>query len=96
MSAVEVKLNREFKPTRDYKGTQIVEDTGLNYVDVFFPNGEQRTMGYISRDENDSRWTPCHQAPQAVFDAIQQAINAQRGGVAKAPHVLTSFDPDEE
>lgn len=94
MSAVEVKLSREFKPKRKYKGLDVVEDTGLNYVDVYWPNGEQRTMGYISRDENDSRWTPCHQAPQAVFDAIQKAINAQRGGVAKAPHVLTTFDSE--
>lgn len=94
--SLEVKLNREFKPVRNYKGVEIVEDDGRNYVDVYWPDGTQRTMGYISRDKNESRWTPCHQAPQAVFDAIQQAINLQRGGAAKPPHVLTTFDSEDK
>lgn len=93
--SLEVKLNREFKPVRKYKGMEIVEDTGLNYVDVYFPDGSQKVMGYISRDPNESRWTPCHSAKQPVMDAIQEAINKVRGGQASSPQVLTTFDPDE-
>lgn len=95
MSEVQVKLDREFKPVRQYKGVQITEDTGLNYVDVYFPNGDQKTMGYIKRDPSEVNWTPCHEAPQAVFDAIQKAINDERGGSADSPYILTTFDDKE-
>lgn len=85
-----VELHREFKPIRNYRGSAIVEDTGRNYVDVYFDDGKVLVMGYISRDKNDCSWSPCHKAPQAVYNAIQEKINELRGGEQKAPQIVAS------
>lgn len=85
-----VELHREFKPVREYKGTKIVEDTGRNYVDVYFDNGQVLVMGYISRDPTDCSWSPCHKAPKSVLKQIQQCINEIRKESSEAPEILAS------
>lgn len=89
-----VDISRKLVPTRIVKGVQVFEDSGLNYVDAYFPDGTQRTVGYIGRDLGQyCAYAPCCRLPQALMDAIQEKINEQTGFDLPAQRVLKN--PDE-
>jgi len=73
-----VDISRPLKPTGTIKGLPVVHDSGLNYVDVYFPDGSQRTWGYIGRvPAKGSQFAPLAGCKQALANAIQDEINKQ-------------------
>lgn len=75
-----VDITRPLKPTGLIAGLPVLQDSGLNYVDVYFPDGSQRTWGYIGRAPcKGSQFAPLAGCKQALANAIQDEINKQLG-----------------
>lgn len=95
-----VDISRQFVPKRTVRGLDVFNDTGMNYVDVYFPDGSQKVMGYISRGRTDVPFSPCHKTSQEVYDAIQGEINRMNGYVdgtgPEAPFSLAEEEPEED
>lgn len=98
-----VDITRPLKPTGIIAGLPVVQDSGMNYVDVFFPDGSQRTWGYIGRAPcKGSQFAPLAGCKQALANAIQDEINKQLGcsddeaAVAPATDELDEIDDDDE
>jgi len=73
-----VDISRPLKPIRVINGLEVYEDSGLNYVDCYFPDGTQRTWGYIGRNPaKGSQFAPLAGCKQALATAIQFEINKQ-------------------
>lgn len=99
MSDAELKVNidRKFLMRRVVHGIMVTEDTGLNYVDVFFPDGSSRTWGYIGRNAKQGDvFAPMAKCPQAICDMVQRAINRKLGSSddQAPPPVMLSYDDD--
>lgn len=74
--AFRVDISRPLKPIRVINGLEVYEDSGLNYVDCYFPDGTQRTWGYIGRNPpKGSQFSPLSGCKQGLADAIQAEIN---------------------
>ncbi len=96
-----VDISRALKPTGTIAGLPVVQDSGLNYVDVYFPDGSQRTWGYIGRSPaKGSQFAPLAGCKQALADAIQDEINKQlecsADEAAVAPATDELVDTDDE
>lgn len=98
-----VDISRPLKPIRVINGLEVFEDSGFNYVDVYFPDGTQRTWGYIGRvAPPGSQFAPLAGCKQALADAIQAEINkildCKPDEAAPAPVMLESpmLDNEEE
>lgn len=74
---VDISRKRVFKQV--IHGAEFEIDAGNNYVDVYFPDGTQRTCGYIARDDKTAQFVPCHNHPQVLVNAIQEEINKLQG-----------------
>jgi len=73
-----VDITRPLKPIRIINGLEVFEDSGLNYVDCYFPDGTQRTWGYIGRAPiKGSQFAPLSGCKQSLANAIQAEINKQ-------------------
>ena len=71
-----VDISRPLRPIRVINGLEVFEDSGLNYVDCYFPDGTQRTWGYIGRvPPKGSQFAPLAGCSQALATAIQTEIN---------------------
>jgi hypothetical protein len=96
-----VDISRPLKPVRVINGLEVFEDSGLNYVDCFFPDGSQRTWGYIGRAPiKGSQFAPLAGCKQGLADAIQAEINkmldCQADESAPAPVMIEDTTADIE
>lgn len=95
-----VDISRPLKPTGLINGLPVVQDSGLNYVDVYFPDGTQRTWGYIGRLPcKGSQFAPLAGCKQALANAIQDEINKQLGcgpEEAALPPATDELPPEDE
>ncbi len=78
MASLRVDVSREFVLTREIGGVEIEKPTGLVYVDVYFPDGTQRTCGYIGKDLNGA-FAPLAGIDKDLADLIQAEINKAAG-----------------
>ena len=75
-----VDISRPLRPVNIVSGLEVYEDSGLNYVDAYFPDGTQFTWGYIGRNpQPGATFAPLAGCKQAVSNAIQAEINKQLG-----------------
>lgn len=93
--AFRVELSRQVIPTRIVRGVEVFEDSGLNYVDVFFPDGTQHVCGYIGRDLVGT-FAPLSGVDAALAKLIQCEINKQTGAQQPAPEVIEQIEPEED
>ena len=96
-----VDISRPLKPIGLINGLPVVQDSGMNYVDVYFPDGSERTWGYIGRVPcKGSQFAPLSGCKQALSVAIQDEINKQLGcsddEAAEAPATEELPPEDEE
>ena len=99
MSEFRVDISRPLKPQRLIKGLPVVEDSGLNYVDVYFPDGSQMTWGYIGRNPQPGDYfTVLAGCKQAVADAIQAEIDRMLGTAERPYHeiIVEEDEPEED
>ena len=101
--SIRVDISRPLAPVKFIHGVPLVEDSGLNYVDVFFPDKTQRVWGYIGRPpKKGDQFSPLAGCKQSLADAIQAEINKQLGcsddEAAAAPVMIEDevIDGDEE
>lgn len=96
MAEFRVEISRPVVPVQIIKGLKVYEDTGFNYVDVYFPDGSQRTWGYISRTPQPGEiFTALAGCKQGIANAIQQEINRMLG-VADGPDYHEIIEEPEE
>ena len=93
-----VDTSREFVVTKNIRGVEITKPTGLMYVDVFFPDGTQKTCGYIGKELNGA-FAPLTGMGQDLAEMIQAKINENAGNAAgtgpAAPKILPRDKRDE-
>lgn len=95
-----VDFSRPVKPVAVLHGLPVVEDSGMNYVDVFFPDGTQRVWGYIGRTPQcGDQFAPLAGCSQQLSNLIQSEINRQLGcedGGALPPQIVEKLDGDDD
>lgn len=96
-----VDITRPLKPIRIINGLEVYEDSQLNYVDCYFPDGTQRTWGYIGRAPiKGSQFAPLSGCKQSLANAIQTEINklldCTPEEAAPAPVIIEDNTDDEE
>jgi hypothetical protein len=71
-----VDISRPLRPIQNINGLEVYQDSQLNYVDCYFPDGTQRTWGYIGRTPpKGAQFAPLAGCSQGLSDAIQSEIN---------------------
>lgn len=78
MSDLRVDVSREFVLTRMIRGVVVTKPTGWQYVDVYFPDGSQRTCGYIGKSL-DGAFAPLSGMNADLSHKIQEKINEIAG-----------------
>jgi hypothetical protein len=96
-----VDISRPLKPIQLVNGLEVLHDSGLNYVDCYFPDGTQRTWGYIGRTPpKGAQFAPLAGCKQALATAIQAEINklleCGPDEAAPAPVMIENLDEQEE
>lgn len=101
MREFRVDISRPLISTNEIHGIRVKEDSGLNYVDVYFPDGSQRVWGYIGRNPvPGSQFSPLAGCKQWLADQIQDAINDLLGctecNMADPPQIIDYVSVPEE
>jgi hypothetical protein len=96
-----VDISRPLKPIQLVNGLEVLHDSGLNYVDCYFPDGTQRTWGYIGRTPpKGAQFAPLAGCSQALATAIQNEVNklleCSPDEAAPAPVMIEEPEEQEE
>lgn len=96
-----VDISRHLRPIRIINGLVVYEDSQMNYVDCYFPDGTQRTWGYIGRTPpKGAQFAPLAGCKQALANAIQAEINklleCEPDEAAPAPVIIEEPEETEE
>ena len=86
MQDFRVEFKRQLTTKKVKNGLEFDKPSGLCYVDVFFPDGTQRTCGYIGVNAvAGSQFAPLVGIDQDLSNAIQQEINRQLACAESGP-----------
>lgn len=103
MGEFRVEFDRPLTVKKTVRGLDVTQHTGMCYVDCFFPDGTQGTVGYIGVNPlPGSTFAPLVHCTQEVADLTQAEINRQLGCAGDdAPtvtitYVGNDFEDDED
>jgi hypothetical protein len=91
-----VDISRPLAPSRMVNGLEVFEDTGLNYVDCYFPDGSQKTWGYIGRTPQPGEvFAPLSGCKPALAIKIQDEINKMLGATVSVADIPPLVDEEQ-
>lgn len=98
MRELKVNIDRQLVCASNKHGIEVEQSTGLCYVDCFFPDGTQQTVGYIGINPTPgTRFSPLAHCTQAVANVVQEEINRKLGAEdTPAPQIIEYSDTDQE
>lgn len=97
-SGLKVNIDRQLVCVSNHSGIEVEKATGLCYVDCFFPDGTQATVGYIGINPlPGSQFSPLAHCTQAVANVVQAEIDRQLGASAtQPPQIIDTYDDTED
>lgn len=97
MRELKVNIDRQLVCVTNDHGIEVEQSTGICYVDCFFPDGTQKTVGYIGVNPTPgTRFSPMSHCTQAVANVVQAEIDRQIGAVATQPPQIIDYPEDTE